>query len=190
MQNYDIPVAPAVSNPNPKPVKGKPLSRKLPARPPAKSPKSSSSTLTHDSSIQNIESSIDTNTTATVVKLEKIGDDQDSGYTPIPDTGGEYSNISDSVALPTSVHLSYTQTQSSATANGDESKTDSSQQSGIKVEPITEEDLELEITGVEMAGGNTAMPENWEQNISGDMGYQPGMSGDDSLDQSGSQFSE
>ena len=75
-----------------------------------------------------------------------------------------------SAQLPSTIQLSHTQT--SASNHGDTEQSDdlghgdfedSNDQSGIKVEPITENEMELEITGVELGEGQMAGSEAWAQ---------------------------
>ena len=58
----------------------------------------------------------------------------------------------------------------------------------IKLEPVTEGEMDLEITGVEMAAGATGaagMSGDWGQDISGEYSYlPPSESGEDTHDQS------
>ena len=97
-----------------------------------------------------------------------------------------------STSLPSSIRLSHTQTsenvgQSDHEKEGLLGSGDTSQDSpGIKVEPVTESELDLEITGIEMGDGSSQLSsENWGQNVSG--GFAAGTSDDNSFDQSGSQ---
>ena len=105
--------------------------------------------------------------------------------------------------IPSSVHLSHTQSQPpniAATDNGmvlDPGHTataeaeDADNKPNVKIEPDMEEnETELEITGVEMTGGATGYSEDWGQDAGGGTGYPPSDSGDSSLDQSGSQQSK
>ena len=138
------------------------------------------------------------------VKIEANSDNQDSDKTV--DSPHEPISVHpfEPAVLPSSVHLSHTQTEQSYTAitdNGAEPKDDSilsamgqsgdsSEHSNVKIEPVTENELELEITGVEMAGGPTGFQGDWGQDISGGMGYDQSDSRDSSFDQSGNQYSK
>ena len=91
--------------------------------------------------------------------------------------------------LPSSIGLSHTQTSAGDSEQGDKEQTDagdtSQEGASIKVEPNTEPELDLEITGVEAGDNSSQMSgENWGQNVSG---FGPGDVGDGSFDQSGSQ---
>ena len=102
-----------------------------------------------------------------------------------------------STSFPSSLQLSHTQTSADLDPSGQgnsegqgqagenapvDSDETSNSATNIKIEPITENDMELEITGVEP--GNTSMTqEDWGQ---GSVGYGPaGADGDSSLNQSG-----
>ena len=161
-----------IASPSPSRAKA----RKLPVRPPAtKVVKSSVSTPVSDNNqIPTVGLGVNA-----IVKVEDTSDNQDT-TDPL------------SVSIPASVSLSHTQSQSSETSNGEETKVSVSEISDsgglslqtVKVEPITEGEMELEITGVELAAGATGLPGDWGQNVSGEFGYQPAVSGDDSQDQS------
>ena len=96
-------------------------------------------------------------------------------------------------SLPPTIGLSHTQTSSSGAGDNsqrsDKEQSDTgvaSQEGGasIKIEPNTESELDLEITGIEGGDNSSQMSgENWDQNVSGFGGTM----GDGSFDQSGSQ---
>lgn len=166
------------------------------SRPPAPKARTKSSSPAHRSpGVQNSLAGVK------IVKTETDIDNQDNS--------SSFSNLQDPSGvpafqqpdLPPSVHLTHTQTESPAisssrTESGDSELSemthsgDSSQESSIKVEPVTESELELEITGVEMGSGATGFQESWSQDTSGNMGYPPSGSGESSLDQSGNHYSK
>lgn len=181
LTDYSVPVVPSVHNQVSNRAKVHP--RRPPARPPARS--STSTTVTPVSDTYKTFS--DSDTTAAIVKEEDLSDSQDTNYTSIEGSSAEPQSASstqtqfdggDRKAIKDSVPRTI------------ESE-DSSQHSSVKIEPIAEEDLELEITGVEMAGGagtkTVGMHGDWEQNVSGEMGYQSSVM-DESQDQSENQF--
>ena len=123
------------------------------------------------------------NNNARNVKLEHSGDTSGSDIAPSGDT-----DFTTAASLPSSIGLSHTQTSDSQ-AEHDKSvplgSGDTSQDSpGIKLEPVGESELDLEITGVEMGDGDVSS-DNWGQNVSGAFGA--ATSDDNSFDQSGNQ---
>lgn len=125
------------------------------------------------------------------VKLEQSGGMLEGGDNVQPsDTGTDFIATT---TLPSSIGLSHTQTSESVSQGEKEQsgqRVSSQDSPSIKVEPVTESELDLEITGIEL-GGNTShlSSENWGQNVSGGaMGFGPGASeDDDSFDQSENQ---
>lgn len=134
--------------------------------------------------LQNVQQ--DTSITP-VVKLEHS--DNDTQNDNISEQSGQNinSNFSTSQSLPTSLQLSHTQTSGEAEYSDTSQLEDDStnvDNTSIKIEPVTEAEMDLEITGVEMAEGAA---ENWGQNVSGAMGYGSSDVGDSSFDQSANQ---
>ena len=165
---YSPPVVPIISSPIPNRAKA----RKLPIRPPfiAKTPVS---TPTPEKS--ETTTVLDTISGAKI-KLEVTDESQDS--TSI-DKDKEISRASSSVSL--NQEASDGDTVPSEETEANEPGT------SIKLEPVTEGEMDLEITGVEMAAGATGaagMSGDWGQDISGEYGYMPSEPGDDSHDQS------
>ena len=128
-----------------------------------------------------------------IVKLEHFSEVTDSQATV-------ENNAIDSVRIPmpSSVGLSYTE-MTTYTANERVKETDQAglvvlrdenSQTSVKIEPVTEDELDLEITGVEMTGGSTRLSVDWQQNNSNEAGYQSTIPGENSQDQSGNQISE
>ena len=194
--------------PGPRPGRRKSQGKKKsPSHPPASSP--SFTVTTPVSEISNItpgsEVDSDTSTVVPVVKVDSCADsdsqDQDE-YTPLIDSEDTV-NITESI----SSSVGHTETQAFSDANGEcnkdtkksdkeqsknpslehlqsphlENRESLSQNSSIKIESGTEEEQDLEITGVEGTVGATGMPR--------EVGYQPGVSSE-TLDPSGSQFSK
>lgn len=122
------------------------------------------------------------------VKIETSNDTEDS----VRESSFDSENIPQSVTVPSAVFAS--QTESSD--NNIEDTTEHSDMLGmnlpdelihetVKSENTTEEEeLELEITGVEIPKDSTDASGEWVQNASGDIG----ISGNDLLNQSGSQY--
>ena len=171
-ENQDIsgysPPVPIISSPIPNRAKA----RKLPIRPPfiAKTPVS---TPTPEKS--ETTTVLDTISGAKI-KLEVTDETQDS--TSI-DKDKEISRASSSVSLNQNA-------SDGDTVPGEETEVNEPGTS-IKLEPVTEGEMDLEITGVEMASGATGaagMSGDWGQDISGEYGYMPSESGDDTHDQS------
>ena len=119
------------------------------------------------------------------LKLEQSGAMLGDSVQPI-DRG---TDLMAPASLPSSIGLSHTQTSATDKDISDKEQSDTGDASqdgaSIKVEPVTESELDLEITGVEMGDNSSQMSgENWGQNVSG---FGPGAAGDGSFDQSGSQ---
>ena len=190
VQDFGGSMSHSVSSPSP--MRRKPLQK----RPPHLLNKSSESLTAPVSNKSDIESVATCETsTAAIVKSENTSDTQDS-YGTVTDSGGESANVAVNVEGPFGLN---NVSQSSETREADvtqdanisgaEQSGDSNLDSSIKIEPATQ-DEELEITGIEMAGGATGIPGDWGPDASGEFGYQSGLSGDDFLNQSGNQFSE
>ena len=101
-----------------------------------------------------------------------------------------HDSFSNTQPLPTSLQLSHTQT-SVDTGYSDTSQLETNlanepgpNNSSIKIEPVTEAEVDLEITGVEMAEGSS---DNWGQNVSGPVSYGPSDAGESSFDQGANQ---
>ena len=164
---YSPPVVPIISSPIPNRAKA----RKLPIRPPfvAKTPVS-----TPTSEKSETTTVLDTISGAKI-KLEVTDESQDS--TSI-DKDKEISRATSSVSLNQ-------EASDRDTIPGEETEVNEPGTS-IKLEPVTEGEMDLEITGVEMAAGATAagMSGDWGQDISEEYGYMPSESGDDTHEQS------
>ena len=66
---------------------------------------------------------------------------------------------------------------------------DTKMEPNIKIEPPTENE-DIEITGIEMAGGGSRVPGDWAPDVAGMLGDQSAVSGADVLNQSGNPYSK
>ena len=130
----------------------------------------------------------------TNVKLEQSGDTLEGDISVQPsDTGTDFTAAA---SLPSSIGLSHTQTSESVSqgqgekdlSNVQAGHGEASQSPGIKVEPVAESELDLEITGIELGDSTSQISsENWGQNVSGGaMGFGPGTA-DGSFEQTDNQ---
>ena len=66
---------------------------------------------------------------------------------------------------------------------------DNKMEQNVKIEPSTENE-DIEITGIEMAGGGSRVPGDWAPDVAGMLGDQSAVSGADVLNQSGNPYSK
>lgn len=137
-----------------------------------------------DIALQGAQSVQQSPSVSPIVKQESQDNENDQ-------TGRNVDSNFTSQPLPSSLHISHTQTSgdpgySDTSHSEDTANTDSAIGTGtsIKIEPVTEAELDLEITGVEMGEGAAA---NWGQNVSGPVDYGSSDAGDSSFDQPGNQ---
>ena len=197
--NFSIPVPVQQDSFVPSPEVSQPFIKGPPPRPPA--PK-----VRRPSSARSSPSFQNSPANGSMLKNEPSNDNQDSV--------SSFSNSEDSPSVPAfqppnippTVHLTHTQTGTPfniSSDNGTEftntepSETaqagDSNNDSTIKLEPVGEGELDLEITGVELGSGAEGFQGDWGQDTSGGqdmLGFPQSESGDSSLNQSGSQYSK
>ena len=172
------------------------LPRKSPVRPPVNISKPSVSTpVSNNCNILVPFVDSDKSVKKVSVKVENDNESPDA----VKDSVTDSVDTSKLPSIPSSVDTSHTKCQSFKTSNDDDSRDtntsgfdqpeDYKMESNVKIEPATE-DEELEITGIEMAGGATGVPADWGPDVPGELGYQSRVSGNDILNKSGNPFSK
>ena len=104
-----------------------------------------------------------------------------------------------STDLLSSIDLNYTQTSVSDTIKKEveeiiqsevRQSTNDDSRIYVKIEPTTEEDSELEVTGIELSGAATRVSEDWGQNNINELSFQSAVNENDPLEQRRAQIGE